>query len=77
MEVQVVEQHVNVEVSVVHGINTQECHAELPKHCWIVPYHINHLQFGCRRLKWKNANCWYTSHQMFCIHSHRRVSDHK
>ena len=72
VEVHVVEQRVNVEMSVVHGINTQECHAELPKQCLIVPYHISHLQGG-----WKNANCWCTSHQMFCIHSHRHVSDHK
>ena len=42
-----------------------------------MPYHISHLQGGCRHLKWKNANCWYTSRQMFCVHSHRHVTDHK
>jgi hypothetical protein len=76
-EVHVVEERVNVEMSGVHGINTQESHAELPKHCLIVPYLINHLQGGCRHLKLKNASCRYTSHHMFCIHSHRHVSDHK
>lgn len=77
IEVHVVEQRVYGEMSVVHGINTQECHAYLPKHCLIVSYCINHLQGGCRHWNWKNTNCWNTSHQMFCVHSDRHVCDHK